>query len=80
MVSNDWTLKPKKIDIRKVYTDTRLHRRIVEAHGVEKKPLEDLSEMLREVEMGEEKPIRVLLQGKKNVIVTKTKISILIVQ
>ena len=43
--------------------DTRLHRRMIEAHGVELKPIEDLCEMLREVEMGEEKPLRVLLQG-----------------
>ena len=63
MVSNDWTLKPKKIDIRKVYFDTRLHRRKIEAHGVELKPIQDLSEMLQEVKMGEEIPQRVLLQG-----------------
>ena len=40
-----------------------MHRRLIEAHGVDRKPIRDLSEMLREVEIGEEKPLRVLLQG-----------------
>ena len=63
MVSNDWTLKPKKVDIRKVYIDTRLHRKVTEAHGVDLKPIQDIAEMLREVEEGEGKPLRVLMQG-----------------
>ena len=63
VVSNDWKLKPKKVDIRKVYIETGLHRRMIEAHGVDLKPIQDIAEMLREVEMGEDKPLKVLLQG-----------------
>ena len=58
-------VKTRKVDLRKVYTDLSLQRRVAEAHGVEKRPIQDLAEMLREVKMGEETPLRVLLRGKK---------------
>ena len=63
--SNDWMVKTRKVDVRKVYIDLSLQRRLSEAHGIDKKPIQDLAEMLREVKMGEETPLRVLLRGKK---------------
>ena len=57
-------VKTRKVDLRKVYTDLSLQRRVAEAHGIEKKPIQDLAEMLREVKMGEDTPLRLLLRGR----------------
>ena len=58
-------MKANTVDLRKVYTDLRLEKKLREAHGIEKRPIQDIAEMLREVKMGDEEPIRILLQGEQ---------------
>ena len=57
-------VKPKKLDLRKVYTELSLTRKLREAHGMERRAIHDMAEMLKDAKMGDEKPVRILLQGE----------------
>ena len=63
-VGKDWTLKPNKTDLREVHTDlswTHKHRK---ADGVKAKKLENITQLLDAEQLGEDGPVRILIQGK----------------
>ena len=62
-VGKDWTLRPSKTDLREIYTDlswTRKHRK---AYTVEREDLKNITQILSEEQLGEDRPVRILVQG-----------------
>ena len=62
-VGKDWTLRPSKTDLREIYTDlswTRKHRK---AYTVEQEDLKNITQILNEEQLGEDGPVRILVQG-----------------
>ena len=62
-VGKDWTLRPSKTDLRQIYTDlswTRKHRK---AYTVEQEDLKNITQILNEEQLGEDGPVRILVQG-----------------
>ena len=64
VLGKDWTLRPSKTDLRQIYTDlswTRKHRK---AYTVEQEDLKNITQILSEEQLGEDGPVRILVQGK----------------
>ena len=66
ITGKDWTLRSSKTDLRDVYTKLSLAQIKRRANGVERKELDDITTLLREIQKGEEsEPIRILVQGNR---------------
>ena len=62
-LGKDWTLRPSTLDIRKIYTNlswTRKHRK---AYTVEEEDMKNITQILSEEQLGENGPVRILVQG-----------------
>ena len=72
-VGKDWTLRPNQTDLREIFTDlswTRKHRK---AHKVEQEDLKNMTQILSEEQLGENGPVRILVQGNKSGIIALCK-------
>ena len=62
-LGKDWTLSRDLVDLREIHTDlswTRKHRK---AYTVEQEDLKNITQILSEEQLGEEGPVRILIQG-----------------
>ena len=60
----EWTLRPSKVELREIFTDlswTRKHRK---SYTVEQEDLKNITQILSEEQLGEDGPVRILVQGK----------------
>ena len=63
-VGKEWEEKQRKMDLRDIHTKlswTRKHRK---ASGFEQRELNDITQILSQEQLGEDGPVRILVEGK----------------
>ena len=62
-LGKDWTFSRDLVDLREIHTDLNWTRKHRKAHGIEQKKIKDITQLLNEEQLGEEGPVRILVQG-----------------
>ena len=63
-LDKDWTKTRSNVDLREIFTDlswTRKHRK---TYTVEREDLKNITQILSEEQLGEDGPVRILVQGQ----------------
>ena len=59
----EWEEKQRKTDLRDIHTKLSWKRKHRKASGFKQTELEDITQILNEEQLGEDEPVRILVQG-----------------
>ena len=70
-IGKEWEEKQGKMDLRRIHTKLSWTRKQRKASGFKQTKLNDITQILSEEQLGENRPVRILVQGKILKIETK---------
>ena len=62
-VGKEWEEKQRKTDLRDIHTKLSWNRKHRKARGFKQTELDDITQILNEEQLGEDGPVRILVQG-----------------
>ena len=62
-LGKEWTLSTSTVDLREIFTDLSWIRKHRKAYTVEQEDLKNITQILSEEQLGEDGPVRILVQG-----------------
>ena len=63
IADKDWTNRPRKVELREIYTKLIFVSKHRKSSGVEEKLWDDTPELFQHIGLGEDDPVRILMQG-----------------
>ena len=63
-VGKEWEQKQRKMDLRDIHTKLSWTRKQRKASGFKETELDDITQILNPEQLGEDGPVRILVQGK----------------